>query len=217
MAQLIFPSIVAKSQKELDDDFTHLKGIVKELHLDVVDGKFAPNHSLDFKFKLSSKFKYNAHLMIKHPEAWIKQHWQKIELFIPQFEELKDFKRYYHWMRQTNRKVAVAIKPETKVSKLKPVLNDVDFVLVLTVHPGFYGSRFLPEQLKKVTQIKKLAPKIKVIVDGGMAPDTIKLAVKAGADLFVSGSYTTKAEKPKERIKSLMKAIGDVKSAKVPH
>lgn len=207
--QLIFPSIVAKNQKELNGDFTHLKGVVKELHLDVVDGKFAPNHSLDFKFKLSSKFKYNAHLMIKHPEAWIKTHWQKIWLFIPQFEELKDFERYYHWMRQTNRKVAVAIKPETKVSKLKPFLKNIDYILVLTVHPGFYGSKFLPEQLKKVTQIKELNPKIKVIVDGGMNPETIKLAVKAGAELFVSGSYTTKAEKPKERIKSLIKRINE--------
>lgn len=207
MKQLIFPSIVAKSQKELGQDLKHLKGVAKELHLDVVDGKFAPNHSLDFKFKLSSKFKYNAHLMIKHPEAWIKAHWEKIELFIPQFEELKDFERYEHWMRQTRRKVAFAIKPKTKVSKIKLFLKDVDYVLVLTVHPGFYGSKFLPEQLEKVSQIKKFNPKIKIIVDGGMNPDTIKLARKAGADLFVSGSYTTKAEKPKERMKSLIKAV----------
>ncbi len=207
MAQLIFPSIVAKSQKELDADFIRLKGIVKQLHLDVVDGKFAPNHSLDFKFKLSDNFSYEAHLMIKRPEQWIKQHWKKVELFIPQFEELKDVERYYHWMKQTDRKVAVAIKPETKVSQIKPFLKHIDCVLVLTVHPGFYGSDFLPEQLKKITQIKKLAPNVKVIVDGGMAPDTIKSAAKAGADLFISGSYTTKAEKPRERIKSLMMRI----------
>jgi ribulose-phosphate 3-epimerase len=210
MAQLIFPSIVAKNQKELDADLNHLKNTVKVLHLDIVDGKFAPNHSLNFKFKLSSKFKYNAHLMIKHPEAWIKTHWKKIELFIPQFEELKDFERYYHWMKQTQRKVAVAIKPETKVNQIKSFLKHIDYVLVLTVHPGFYGSKFLPKQLKKITQIKKLAPKVKVIVDGGMNPDTIKLAVRAGADYFVSGSYTTKAEKPKEAVNKLTKSITTV-------
>ncbi len=207
MKQLILPSIVAKNQKELDEDFTHLKGIVKQLHLDVIDGKFAPNHSLDFKFKLSDDFSYEAHLMIKHPEQWIKQHWQNIELFIPQFEELKDIERYYHWMKQTGRKAAVAIKPETKVAQIKLFLNHIDYVLVLTVHPGFYGSKFLPEQLKKITQIKKLNPKVKVIVDGGMNPKTIKLAKKAGGDYFVSGSYITKAEKPKERVKNLIKIM----------
>lgn len=203
--QLIYPSIIAKNQKELDEDLKHLQGTAKELHLDIVDGKFAPSYSLDFNFKLSNKFKYNAHLMIKHPELWIKKHWKQIELFIPQFEELEDSWRFIHWMKHTDRKVGFAIKPETPVSKIKPYLKETDVVLILTVHPGFYGSKFLPEPLKKIKQIKKLNPKIKVIVDGGMCPATIIKAAKAGADFFVSGSYTTKAEKPGERVRELIK------------
>ena len=61
--------------------------------------------------------------------------------------------------------------------------------------------------MKKIKQIKKINPRIKIIVDGGMNPKTIQKAVKAGANLFVSGSYVTKAENPRERIKSLMNSI----------
>lgn len=207
MTQLIYPSLMSKNQKELDSDLKHLKNTVKTFHLDIVDGKFAPNHSLNFNFKLSPKFKYEAHLMVKKPELWIKKHWKRIELFIPQFEELKDPLRFIHWMKQTKRKVAFAIKPETKVTKIKSYLKETDLVLVLTVHPGFYGSKFLPDCLKKIKEIKKINPKIKVMVDGGMNPNTIKPARKAGADYFVSGSYVTKADKPKDRIKNLEKSI----------
>lgn len=207
MTQLIYPSLISKNQKELDRDLKHLKSTVKTFHLDIVDGKFAPNHSLDFNFKLSPKFNYEAHLMVKKPELWIQKHWKRIELFIPQFEELKDPLRFIHWMKQTKRKVAFAIKPGTKVTKIKSFLKETDLVLVLTVHPGFYGSKFLPDGLKKIKEIKKINPKIKVIVDGGMNPETIKLAKKAGGDYFVSGSYTTIAEKPKERIRLLLKAL----------
>ena len=101
----------------------------------------------------------------------------------------------------------MALKPETKVKEVKDFLKDVDYVLILTVHPGFYGAKFLSAPLKKIKQIKKINPKIKIIVDGGMDPKTIKKAVKAGADLFVSGSYVTKAENPKERIKILLSSL----------
>ncbi len=207
MKQLIFPSLMSRSQEELDADLKKLKKIVKIVHLDVVDGLFAPNHSLDFGFKLPSGFKYNMHLMVKKPEVWIKKHWKQMDLFIPQLEEIKDVPAYIRWMRKGKKKVGFALKPETSVSEIKPYLKDCDYVLVLTVHPGFYGSKFLPSALKKIILLKKINPKVEVIVDGGMCPERVGLAVKAGADYFVSGSYTTKADKPKERIKELMKVI----------
>lgn len=206
-SQIIFPSIMSKNQKELDADLNHLKNTVKVLHLDIVDGKFAPNHSLDFDFKLDHTFKYQAHLMVKHPEHWIKKHWKRVELFIPQFEELKDPLRFVHWMNQTDRKVAFAIKPETKVARIRSYLKETDLVLVLTVRPGFYGSKFIPDCLTKIKEIKKIHPKIKVLVDGGMNPETIKSARKSGADYFVSGSYTTRSNNPKKAIKNLVMAI----------
>lgn len=212
MKQKILPSIMAGSQKELDEYFNRLKGAAKEIHLDIADGKFVQAKVLNFDFKLSRDFSYNAHLMVKNPEEWIKKyfrrkHFQQITLFIPQMEEVKEPKKYIQWMKSKKKKVAFALKPETKISAVKPYLKDIDYVLLLTVHPGFYGSPFLPKVLGKISLIKKINPKVKIIIDGGMNPATIQKAAKAGGDYFVSGSFTTKAEKPKERIKELLEAM----------
>ena len=198
---------MAKSQKELNADFRKLKGVVKELHLDIVDGKFAPNKTLQFPFRLNHNFKYNVHLMIKNPEKWIKKNWQRVDLVIPHFEELKDVEEYIGWAKSKKKKVVFAILPGTNIEKIKKWLPCVDYVLILTVKPGFYGSKFLPRVLIKVKKIKKINPKIKIIVDGGMGPETIGQAKKSGADYFVSGSYVTKADKLKQRINKLKKIL----------
>ncbi len=206
MAPIIFPSIIAKNQQELDAQLKRLTGAAKTLHLDIVDGKFAPNRSLDFPFKLSHQYKYQAHLMIRNPEQWIQKHGHKVDLCILQAEET-DLCCYVPWMKREKKKVAFALKPETPVTVVKPYLQDIDYILLLTVHPGFYGAPFLSAPLKKVREIKKLNPKIKVIVDGGMNPQMIKEAKKAGADLFVSGSYIMKNHSPKKAIEELMRVI----------
>ena len=207
MTQLIFPAVIAKNQRELDAELKKLKGAGKTLHLDIVDGKFAPNHSLKFPFKLSTSFNYQAHLMIKHPEKWIEKNLQRIDLFIPHFEAIHYHSRYILWMKKMKKKVAFAILPQTTVEHLKEHLPYIDYVLILTVHPGFYGSKYLASELKKIKPIKKINPNVKIIVDGGMNPSTIKQAKKAGADLFVSGSYTTNNHSPHKAIEELMKAL----------
>lgn len=205
MAQRIFPSIMANSQQELGQLFSRLTGIAGRLHLDVADGRFVPNTSLWFNFKLSSHFKYTAHLMIKHPEKWITKNGKKVNLCIVHWETVKNTAKFIAWMKQRKQKIAFALKPETRVKTVLPFLNDVDYILILTVHPGFYGGRYLKAPLKKITQIKKINPTIKVIVDGGMNPALVKDAARAGADYVVSGSFITKAEKPKERMQLMEK------------
>ncbi|HLC70487.1 MAG TPA: hypothetical protein VJI32_00640 [Candidatus Nanoarchaeia archaeon] len=207
MTQVIFPSIIAKNQRELDAELKKLKGAGKTMHLDIVDGKFAPNRSLEFPFKLNQQYKYQAHLMIQKPEVWIKKNLQRIELFIPHFEAIHYHSRYILWMKKMKKKVAFAILPQTNVEHLKEHLPYVDYVLILTVHPGFYGSKYLASELKKIKQIKKINQNVKIIVDGGMNPITIKQAKKAGADLFVSGSYEIESDNPRRSMKELMKAL----------
>jgi len=204
MTQLIFPSIIAKSQQELDAELQRLKGAAKTLHLDIVDGKFAPNRSLEFPFQLSKRYTYQAHLMIQKPEVWIKRNLQRIDLFIPHFEAIHYHSRYILWMKKLKKKIAFAILPQTTVEHLKEHLPYLDYALILTVHPGFYGSTYLASELKKIKPIKKINPKVQIIVDGGMNPNTIVQAQKAGADLFVSGSYTMKNHSPKKAMGELL-------------
>lgn len=196
---------MAKNQQELDFLLQKYKGNFKELHLDVVDGKFAPSHSLDFSFKLSPDFIYQAHLMVKQPEKWIKKYGHLVNLCIPQIEELPDLAHYIQTMKQNNSKIAFALKPETKVELLQPYANQIDSVLILAVHPGFYGSKFLRASLRKIAQIRKLNLKIKIIVDGGMVPQTIGFAREV--DGFVSGSYLAQAAEVKKAAQELRKAL----------
>lgn len=200
---------MAKNQKELDLDLQKLKGIVKELHLDVVDGKFANNKTFQFPFKLSSNFQYNVHLMVKDQKKWvdmlIKKKNVKLILLHPEVLRGSDLVNLINKIKLTGKNVGLALKSETKIKDIKDFLKLVDFVLILTVHPGFYGSKFLSSSLKKIKLVKLTNPKIKIIIDGGINPKTI---VKAkGGDYFVSGSYVTKSDNPKERIKSLLSSL----------
>lgn len=197
---------MAKNQEELDLILDNLSGVAKYLHLDIADGKFVPNASLWFPFKLSKKFNYIAHLMVKDPEKWIKKHGKKVEFCIVQAETV-NISDYIKKAKLQKRKVAFALNPETKVAEIKPSLKDIDYVLILTVHPGFYGAKYLKSPLKKITEIKKINPSVKIIIDGGMNPKTVKDAARAGTDLIVSGSFITKAERPKERLKALEEAF----------
>ena len=203
----IWPSVMSKNQKELNSYLKELKGVAKTLHLDIVDGKFAESKAMWFTFKLSKYFTYNAHLMIKDPEKWIekriKNNNKEINMFIPHFEELKNVDEYIKWMKKEKKKAAFAIKPETKVKELRPYLNKVDCILVLTVHPGYYGSPFLPRNLRKIKQIKKINPKIEIIVDGGVKDKTIKKIKKYNPDILVCGSYIKNAVNKKAAINYL--------------
>lgn len=207
MQQVIIPSVLAKNQQELDFYLNKLKNCARRIHLDVADGKFAPNKVLWFPFTLKRSFKYSAHLMIQNPLPWIKKHLKEIDLFIPHVERIDNRLEYIKLMRNHRKKIALALLPQTKVYSIKEYVKVADYILILTVHPGFYGSKYLPQELKKIPQIKKINHHIKIIVDGGMTPKTIKQAKNAGADYFISGSYTTEAENPEKSIRSLLAGL----------
>lgn len=201
---------MAKSQKELNHDLKKLSPVVKELHLDIVDGKFANNKSLHFNFKIKNSFLYNAHLMVNNPKIWVEKCLKKkikTIIFHPEVIAEQEIIELIGKIKSKKRKVGLALKPKTKVKTIKNYLPFLDYVLILTVEPGFYGAKFKSAPLRKIKKIKKINPYVKIIVDGGMDPKTIKKAAKYPVNYFVSGSYTTKADFPKKSIKSLLDAI----------
>ena len=207
MKQRIIPSIMAKSQKELTSQLKIITKISKQAHLDVSDGHFAPSKVLWFKFKIDKRLTYSVHLMVEHPEWWIKHHIKEFDIFLPHIERLRDVDYYYDWITKHKKKFCFAILPKTKISTIKEHIKKAHTILILTVRPGFYGSRFMPSQLRKIKKIKKINPKVKVIVDGGMNPKTIVKAKKAGGDFFISGSYVMKSDNPKKSRKELEKLV----------
>ncbi len=199
----IIPSIMGKNQKEINALFKKLKGTSKRFHLDIADRKCVPNTSLWFDLKLPRTCAYAAHLMIRKPLEWMKRYEKKIDLFIPQFEEIGDWQEYLDWTKAHKKKRAISIRPKVNIKKVMAHIKDLDYLLVLTVQPGFYGAPFAPQALKNIKMFKKANPKLKIIVDGHMNQKTAPWAIKAGADILVCGSYLAAAENPKKMLREL--------------
>ena len=206
----IIPSVIAKAQEELDVILSKINDSAQLLQLDIMDGKFVPSHSLDFDFRLpEGKYKFEADLMVEAPEKWVDENSEKVDTIIAHIEAVKSPEGIIKKVKNKGKKIGFALNPETDVDQIKDYLDDIDQVLIMTVHPGFYGSKFLPETLDKIRKLKKLSPELDldIEVDGGIKPDTITLAYKAGANMFVSGSYLIFSENIKERIEILKNKI----------
>lgn len=203
MKTRIIPSIIAKSQQELENKINLVKDCVDYIHLDVMDGIFVPNKSLDFDFKLpETACKFETHLMAQDPDNLVKIGWEKVDMMIIPIESCKNPEEMIDFLAG-KRKIGFALNPETPLDKIKDYLNQIDEVLILAVNPGFYGRKFMPEVLKKIRELRRLKPELDIEIDGGINPATIKEALKAGANFLISGSYIMNSENPKEAIKIL--------------
>jgi ribulose-phosphate 3-epimerase len=208
MRKIVIPAVIAKTQKELDDIFRRIKDSARLLQLDVMDGNFVPNNSLDFDFRLpEKKYLYEAHLMIDDPEKWVDENWERVDTVIAHFESVKNPEGIIESVKTKGKKIAFALNPETDADLILSYLDSIDQVLVMTVNPGFYGSKFIPEMSDKIKRLRKLRPDLDIEVDGGIKQDTIQEVYEAGANMFVSGSYLINSNDVKERIRILEQKI----------
>ena len=206
MKPIIIPSIIAKNQKELNERIDKVGKYFKTLQIDVMDGKFVKSKSFSFDFKLPKEFKYEAHLMVNEPKRWIEKHGKKVDIIILHYKTIKDFEKIVKLIKSKKRKVGIAINPGIKAIEIS-YFDNVDLVLVMTVEPGRYGAKFLPETLGKIKTFRKLKPKIQIEVDGGINNKTIKLASKAGANRFVVGSYLQNSKNVRQAIAKLKNSL----------
>jgi len=200
---MIVPALITNSQKELDSMIDKVKDYVKRVQLDLMDGKFVPTKSLMFDLKLKPSVKYEAHLMVEKSEEWIKKNIEKADIFLPHFETVKNPNEIIAFVKSKNKKIGFAINPKTPISDIAPYLDKLDMVLIMTVDPGFYGSKFIPGVLPKIKELRTLKPNLDIEVDGGIAPGTIELVKEAGANIFDSGSFIFKSSNPKQAIEKL--------------
>lgn len=204
MKKMIIPAIIAKSQDEFEKNINKVKDFVELIQLDFMDGKFVPNSSIDFDFEIpKSDCAYEAHLMITDPIKWTDDNHTKVDMILAHFESLKNPSEVIEFVKSKNKKVGFVLNPETPVSAIESFLDNLDQVLIMTVNPGFYGSSFLPEILDKISELRKLKPNLDIEVDGGITDKTIRLVEKAGANMFVSGSYIVKSENVEQAITNL--------------
>lgn len=204
MRKTVIPAIIAGNQRELSGILERVGTSADTVQLDVMDGRFVPSTSLDFDFILPpKKLGYEAHLMVEDPLDWIKRNFIKVDTILAPIESCQNPLEVIGLARDKNKRVGFALNPKTPVNEVTAYLDELDQVLVMTVKPGFYGSPFLPETLSKVKEIRALKKDLDIEVDGGITPDTIRQALEAGANMFVSGSYVVKSGDPGEAIDEL--------------
>ena len=209
MKKMIIPDIIAKKQDELEEKILKVKDFVELIQLDFMDGKFVPNDSINFEFILpDTNCKYEAHLMVEDPNSWVEKNHSKVDTILAHFESLDNPKETIELIKNKNKKTGFVINPETKVDEIEEYLPSLDQVLIMTVKPGFYGSKFIPEMKDKIKKLRKIAPEIDIEVDGGISDKTIELVDKAGANMFVSGSYIVKSDNVKKRVDTLKNLVG---------
>lgn len=182
------------------------------LHLDIMDGVFVPNISFGFPVieavAKECKKPLDVHLMIVHPENYIKQVAATGAMIMNvHYEACPHLHRTVQEIHAAGMKAAVTLNPATPVCMLEDIINDVEMVLLMSVNPGFGGQKFIGNTLNKVKRLRQLidnaGSKALIEVDGGVQAETAPLLVKAGADVLVSGSYIFKAADPIATIHSL--------------
>ena len=175
------------------------------IHVDVMDGNFVPNISFGQDMvaavRRSTSLPLDVHLMIveplKHLESFANAGATRISLHVEAVDALPEAVRA---LRRTGCACGVAINPGTAAEALFAALDDLDYVLVMTVNPGFGGQEFMPETLPRIRAMRRRIAEsgndISIGVDGGMNADTAPLAAAAGADLIVAGSSVFRDDRP---------------------
>ena len=184
-----------------------VRGKAQRIMIDIMDGEFVPNTSLDFDFKLQDGLEYEAHLMVEKPLDWVKENADKANTAILHLETLDNLRSAIDYVENKGLEVTLALKPETKIDEVLPYLGEVQGILIMTVSPGKYGGKFLPETLEKVKKLRETDDTIPIEVDGGMNPRNARLARESGANIFASGSYIFKSDDIDKALKELKDAI----------
>lgn len=212
----ILPSLLAADFGRLSDEILRAEASGAEnLHLDIMDAHFVPNLSFGpdvvaLAAKVAPGFHRNVHLMMTRPdlylEAFAKAGAQTIQIHV---EADCDIHNVLGRIRSMGLKNAIVINPETPVERLYPYLDEIDEALVMTVHPGYGGQKFMEDCMAKVSELRRLRPELDIMVDGGINAETAVVAAKAGANKFVAGSYLFRQADMKAAVDSMRKEVSE--------
>ena len=209
----ISPSILASDYANLQSELERIS-TSDLIHVDVMDGHFVPNISIGAPVTAACKkvcdVPFDVHLMISNPLDYAEDFAKAgADIICFHSECDSDTEETIDKILSLGKKAGLAIKPATPIDEVVKYLDKLSMVLVMTVEPGFGGQSFMESTMPKVEAIREINPDIDIEVDGGINAETIKIAAKAGANVFVAGSAVFKSENPAETIALLRKNAQD--------
>ena len=210
------PSILSADFNRLGEQIQRVeKAECRWLHIDIMDGMFVPSISFGMPVMASihdaTEQFMDAHLMVQEPiryvEAFQKAGADSVTVHV---EACEDVKATLNKIRECGMKVGLSINPETDVKEVVPYLEEVDMILVMCVHPGFGGQKFIPESLDKIRAIRVMLNEknleTDIQADGGVYVENVREVLDAGANIIVAGSAVFKGD-PAENTKAMMEIL----------
>lgn len=219
------PSILSADFSRLGEQVRAAgEGGASVIHVDIMDGHFVPNLTLGppvvKSLRRVTKLPLDCHLMIENPDEFIPAFAEAGADWISVHQEaVRHLNRSLHLIRAHNCLAGVVINPATPVDTLTEVLDIVDYVLVMSVNPGFGGQKFIPGSLHKMRQLAEIRSQrrlaYRIEVDGGVALDTVGDVVRAGAEILVAGNAVFGNGDPRKNAEALLKAATEATMLKV--
>ncbi|QTC42368.1 ribulose-phosphate 3-epimerase [Bacillus sp. V3] len=213
----IAPSILSANFAELGKEIKDVEnGGADYIHIDVMDGHFVPNITMGpmvvKAVRPLTDLPLDVHLMIEDPDQYIEAFADAGADYITvHVEAAAHLHRTIQLIKSKGVKAGVVLNPATPAEWVKPILQDIDMVLLMTVNPGFGGQSFIPSVVPKIKQIRSWAdeinPKLEIEVDGGINTDTAAVCAEAGADVFVAGSAIYNKSDREAAIQDLRKSL----------
>lgn len=212
----IAPSILSADFTRLADEIAATKaGGAKMLHVDVMDGHFVPNITIGLpvvkSIRKATDLMIDTHLMISEPgryaEEFVKAGADMVSVHVEADAHLQ---RTLTAIREAGAKAGVAINPATPIDTLAEALPYADFILLMSVNPGFGGQKFIPTMLDKLRRLRRMIDDrglpVQIEIDGGIDETNIAEIVKAGAQIIVAGSAVFGRDDAAASVKSLIEA-----------